>query len=125
MAQGEHAAHEWMYTGDVGKISATGMLSLIGRFNNALIVDGQYFAPEQLEQQLIGLPFVRDVAAISMPFAAGGSELWVTIISDQDLDEAHIRQFLLSYNPRWKVAQIKRVDRIKRNEMGKIVRPCA
>ncbi len=122
LAVGKQAAHDWMYPGDIGKISDDRMLSLIGRFADAIVIDGQYVAPEQLEQVLIGHPGVVDVAVISMPTPNGQTEMWATVISNQMLDETAMQNLLLAKNPRWKLAQIKKVDRIKRNEMGKIVR---
>jgi hypothetical protein len=36
--------------------------------------------------------------------------------------EQAIKEFLLNKNPRWKVSRVKVLDRIRCNDMGKIVR---
>ena len=38
------------------------------------------------------------------------------------VNEQAIKDFLLKKNPRWKVSRVKVLDRIRRNDMGKIVR---
>ena len=38
------------------------------------------------------------------------------------MNEQAIKDFLLKKNPRWKVSRVKVLDRIRRNDMGKIVR---
>ena len=122
IAVGPEAAANWMFPGDIGRISETGMLTLVGRVADAIDVDGAFVSPEQLERELSGYPDLVDVAVVGMPNSGGRMEIWVAAITRGRPDEQAIKDFLLSKNPLWKVARVKFVDRLKRNEMGKLVR---
>jgi acyl-coenzyme A synthetase/AMP-(fatty) acid ligase len=122
LKEGPDAASRWIYTGDIGKLSANGMLSLIGRADDAITIDGQFVTPEQLEQELSGYPDVQDVAVVTMAQPHGQNEFWAAIVGAGKLDEPAIVDFLLSKNPRWRLAQIRFVEKIERNRMGKIMR---
>jgi acyl-coenzyme A synthetase/AMP-(fatty) acid ligase len=75
-----------------------------------------------LERELSGYPDLVDVAVVGIPNSDGRMEIWVAAIARKRPDEQAIKDFLLSKNPLWKVAHVKFVDRLKRNEMGKLVR---
>jgi acyl-CoA synthetase (AMP-forming)/AMP-acid ligase II len=57
-----------------------------------------------------------------MPQSSDHQEIWIGIIAQGQVNEQAIKDFLLKKNPRWKVARVKVLDRIARNDMGKIVR---
>jgi acyl-coenzyme A synthetase/AMP-(fatty) acid ligase len=123
VAIGPQAAAQWMYPGDIGRISETGMLTLIGRTADAIDIGGIFVSPEQLERELSGYPGLIDVAAVGMPAAGGRMEIWVAAIARGERpDPQAIKDFLLSKNPLWKVAHVRFVERLRRNEMGKLVR---
>jgi acyl-coenzyme A synthetase/AMP-(fatty) acid ligase len=122
IAAGVETATRWMYPGDIGRISANGMLTLVGRVADAIDIDGAFVSPEQLERELSGYPDLVDVAVVGIPNSDGRMEIWVAAIARKRPDEQAIKDFLLSKNPLWKVAHVKFVDRLKRNEMGKLVR---
>jgi acyl-coenzyme A synthetase/AMP-(fatty) acid ligase len=98
------------------------MLTLVGRVADAIDIDGAFVSPEQLERELSGYPDLVDVAVVGIPNSDGRMEIWVAAIARKRPDEQAIKDFLLSKNPLWKVAHVKFVDRLKRNEMGKLVR---
>jgi acyl-coenzyme A synthetase/AMP-(fatty) acid ligase len=122
LKEGPEAAKNWMYTGDLARISSDGVLTLIGRSSDAIRTGGAFVSPEQIEQALYGFPGIADVAAVGMPRTGGGEEIWLAVISDKGVDENALRAFLLSKNSLWNVARIKLVSRFRRNDMGKIVR---
>lgn len=122
LKEGPAAAKNWMYPGDLARMSLDGVLTLIGRSADAIRTSSAFVSPEQIEQALFGFPGVTDVAAVGMPRAGGGEEIWLAVISDTGVDQNALRAFLLSKNPLWNVATIKLVPRFRRNDMGKIVR---
>ena len=79
-------------------------------------------SPEQIERELGGYPGLNDAAVIGMPQADGRQQMWLGVTASGAINEQAIKDFLLSKNPRWKIARVKALDRIRRNEMGKIVR---
>jgi acyl-coenzyme A synthetase/AMP-(fatty) acid ligase len=122
LAVGPQAAAQWMYPGDIGKVDKTGMLALVGRVADAIAFEGAFVSPEQIERELGGYPGLNDAAVIGMPQADGRQQMWLGVTTSGAIDEQAIKDFLLSKNPRWKIARVKVLDRIRRNEMGKIVR---
>ncbi len=122
LVEGPEAASRWMYPGDIASISANGMLSLIGRVADAINVGDMFISPEQMERELSGYPGLIDAAVVGMPQASGHQEIWIGVTAHAQVNEQTIKDFLLTKNPRWKVARVKVLDRIRRNDMGKIVR---
>lgn len=111
-----------MYPGDIGSVSANGMLTLVGRVADAINVGDIFISPEQIERELSGYPGLIDVAVVGMPQAKGHQEIWIGVMAQGQVNEQAIKDFLLGKNPRWKVSHVKVLDRIRRNDMGKIVR---
>jgi long-chain acyl-CoA synthetase len=121
LREGPEAANRWMYPGDIASISADGMLTLVGRSADAINIDGTFISPEQIERALSGYPGLIDVAVVGIP-RSGGEEIWIGVMADSAIDEQAIKDFLVSKDPRWKITRVKVLDRIRRNDMGKIVR---
>ena len=111
-----------MYPGDIGSIAPDGMLTLVGRVTDAINVGDVFIAPEQIERELSGYPGLVDMAVVGMPQESGRQEIWIGVMAQGQVDEQAIKDFLLKKNPRWEVARIRVLDRIRRNDMGKIVR---
>ena len=122
LTEGADAANRWMYPGDIGSISPNGMLTLIGRAADAINMGDTFVSPEQIERELSGYPGLVDAAVVGMPQSSGHQEIWIGVVTQGQVNEQAIKDFLLEKNPRWKVARIKVLDRVKRNDMGKIVR---
>jgi acyl-coenzyme A synthetase/AMP-(fatty) acid ligase len=122
LVDGPGAAQDWMYTGDLAKVSADNTLTLIGRSADAISIEGAFVSPEQIEQALFGFPGVLDVAAVGMKQAHGPDQIWLAVVTSSVLDTQALSHFLMEKNARWRVAKISVVPKFKRNEMGKIVR---
>lgn len=122
LAEGADAAKRWMYPGDIGSVSDNGMLTLVGRVADVINMGDAFISPEQLERELSGYPGLVDVAVVGIPQASGHQEIWIGVMAQEQVNEQAIKDFLLKKNPRWKVSRVKVLDRIRRNDMGKIVR---
>ena len=122
LAEGADAAKRWMYPGDIGSISPNGMLSLVGRVADVINTGDTFISPEQIEHELSGYPGLIDVAVVGIPQSSSRQEIWIGVMAQGQVNEQAIKDFLLMKNARWKVARVKVLDRIKRNDMGKIIR---
>jgi long-chain acyl-CoA synthetase len=120
--EGSEAANRWMYPGDIGSIAADDMLTLVGRATDAINFGDIFIAPEQIERELSGYPGLIDMAVVGMPQEGGRQEIWIGVMAEGHVNEQAIKDFLLKKNPRWHVARVRVLDRIRRNDMGKIVR---
>ena len=111
-----------MYPGDIGSLSVNGMLTLVGRVADAINMGDTFISPERMERALSGYPGLIDAAVVGMPQASGQQEIWIGVMAQDQVNEQAIKDFLLKKNQRWKVSRVKVLDRIRRNDMGKIVR---
>jgi acyl-coenzyme A synthetase/AMP-(fatty) acid ligase len=120
--EGADAANRWMYPGDIASLSANGMLTLVGRVADAINMGDTFISPEQMERELSGYPGVIDVAVAGIPQSSGHQEIWIGVVAQAQVNEQAIKDFLLAKNPRWRVSRVKVLNRISRNDMGKIMR---
>jgi acyl-coenzyme A synthetase/AMP-(fatty) acid ligase len=67
LTEGADAANRWMYPGDIGSISANGMLTLVGRVADVINMGDTSISPEQMERELSGYPGLVDAAVVGMP----------------------------------------------------------
>ena len=56
------------------------------------------------------------------PQSSGHQEIWIGVVAQAQVNEQAIKDFLLAKNPRWQVSRVKVLNRISRNDMGKIMR---
>jgi len=57
----------WLHTGDLGRIDATGVVTVVDRLKELIKVDGFQVAPAELEALLIEHPAVADAGVVGCP----------------------------------------------------------
>jgi len=112
------------YSGDLGFVTAEGMLVVTGREKTALNVSGESVAPEIIEDVICSFPGVERAAALTIDDPMGIAVVHALIVAPPGVDEAALRVHCESrlrdlYVP---VAFI-RVDTIPSGGQGKIDRP--
>jgi len=65
-------ADGWFQTGDLGRLDADGFLSITGRKKELIISGGENILPSEIENILIGHPFITECAVIGVPDKARG-----------------------------------------------------
>jgi O-succinylbenzoic acid--CoA ligase len=108
-------------TGDLGSLDASGVLTVHGRVDDAIITGGENVNPEEVEAVLRSLPGVADVAVVGRPDPVYGMVLEALIVGDARPQEvtAQARALL----PAFKVPRRARtVDALPRGESGKLLR---
>jgi acyl-CoA synthetase (AMP-forming)/AMP-acid ligase II len=117
----------WFYPGDIGSLSADGLLLVSGRVSERINAGGVKVAPNVIED-VIGLrPEVADVAAFESINEDGISEIAIAIVPHENVDRSNfnraelrqsIQKQLRERTPkRWII-----VKEIPRTEQGKIDR---
>lgn len=114
----------WFLTGDVGYVDALGELHLVDRAAETIRIAGFTVYPREVEQVLIGHPYVRDAAVIGAPGRAGESVMAVIVAmrgtrpTQSDLDD-----YIAAILPPFKRPGLYvLVERLPRNELGRIDR---
>lgn len=111
----------WLITADLGSISASGQVTILGRADDVFVSGGVNVHPLEVEARLAGYPGVSDVAVTALADPVWGDALVALVVGNADVGSMNdwCRQHLASaLRPR----RIVRVASLPRNAMGKIER---
>ena len=111
----------WFRTGDIGKRSSDGYITLEGRRSDLIISGGFNIYPREIEELLLEQPGVREATVVGAPDRVRGEVPVAYLVAESSLDErellAHLRTQLASFKiPRG----IVRVDSLPRTALGKV-----
>jgi malonyl-CoA/methylmalonyl-CoA synthetase len=111
----------WFRTGDIGRRSADGYITLEGRRSDLIISGGFNIYPREIEELLLEQPGVREAAVVGVPDPVRGEMPVAYLVADASFEEAaalaHLRTQLASFKiPRGVV----RVDSLPRTALGKV-----
>ena len=122
-ASGQAFRDGWFYPGDLGSLTADGLLVISGRQSSVLNLGGEKINPEIVEAVLASFEEGLEAAVLAVDGPSGVEELWAATASAGPLDEDRLRQHCRTklgeaFVPRRFVP----VERLPRNEMGKLDR---
>jgi acyl-CoA synthetase (AMP-forming)/AMP-acid ligase II len=114
----------WFYPGDIGSLTADGILVISGRQTAVLNLGGEKIAPEAIEEVVAAFDAALLAAAALIDTPDGFGQIWVALESRTPVDlkrlDEHCRRALPDmFSPKRFVI----VDRLPRNALGKIERP--
>ncbi|MEV0002670.1 acyl-CoA synthetase [Micromonospora sp. NPDC050980] len=114
-------ADGWFRTGDVATVGPDGWHRIVGRAATDLIKSGGYrIGAGEVEDALLAHPGVREAAVVGIPHPDLGQQVTAYVVGD-GLGEAELidfvaRQLSVHKRPR----QVRLVDALPRNAMGKV-----
>jgi len=109
----------WFYPGDLGHLTADGLLVITGRTTEVLNRGGDKLAPEVIEEVLRMAPAISDAAAFAVP---GTQQIWAAVVSSGALQTEAVLAFCRQHLAGMAPDRLIELDRIPRNDMGKIIR---
>jgi len=113
----------WFYPGDIGRVTAEGVLVISGREKAIIDLGGDKISPDAIEGTLMAFPGVSLAAALGSPNALGIEEVWAAVTSSERLDLEAVRAHCARMLPAAQVpARVVQVAEIPRNAAGKIDR---
>jgi fatty-acyl-CoA synthase len=113
----------WMHTGDLAAMDDDGYVNIVGRSKEMVIRGGENIYPREVEEFLIGLPEVEDVAVFGVPDRKYGEELMacLRLAGGASLEEEDVRAFCRGRIAHFKVPRYVRfVDEFPMTVTGKV-----
>jgi len=113
----------WFYPGDIGAVTADGLLIITGRSKNIIVLGGDKINPEVIESVLLSCPGVVQAVAIGHANALGIEQVWAAVETRAEVDPESIRAHCARrLAPELVPAKVTRVAAMPRNVGGKIDR---
>jgi len=112
----------WFYSGDSGWVTQDRMLVFSGRRTETIKTKSAKIAPHKIDQMVAGYPGIKEAAAFGVAGADDTDEIWLAVVSDRTLDMAALRDFCGEKMGAYAPAHFMQIDKLPRNEGGKILR---
>jgi fatty-acyl-CoA synthase len=112
----------WLRTGDVGRISPDGFLTLTDRAKDVIKSGGEWISSVQLENAVMAHPAVAEAAVIGIPDAKWQERPLVTVVLKlgHQVTVAELRDFLSGQVARWQLPDSWAfVDEVPKTSVGK------
>jgi amino acid adenylation domain-containing protein len=111
------------WTGDLGRLSIDGGISIVGRKDVQVKVRGYRVELGEIENTLVRYEGVRDAIVVARPNARGESDLNAYFTSDRQVEAAELRDFLSAQLPDYMLPlSFTRLDEMPLTPNGKIDR---
>ena len=119
-------ADGWFPTRDAGYIDEDGYLFLSGRADDVIIRGGENMSPGEIEDVLLTVPAIADVAAVGIPSVEWGEAVGVAIVTREGCEQPcqdELKQLIRGRLRSSRVPEkILFVSELPYNEMGKLLR---
>ena len=115
----------WLRTGDIGVVDDDGLLYLVDRAKDLIIVSGFNVFPAEVEDVLAELPGRRGVAVVGVahPHSGEAVKAYVVVAAGQSLNEAQVIEFCADDLARYKCpSNVEFVDELPLGLGGKLLR---
>jgi acyl-coenzyme A synthetase/AMP-(fatty) acid ligase len=109
----------YFYPGDVGRVLSDGILVITGRTDEIINRGGDKAAPELIEEVIRKIPQIVDAAVFAVP---GTTQIWAAVVCNGDLQDEAVLEACRNKLAGMAPTRLFHVDRIPRNDMGKIIR---
>ena len=114
----------WLHTGDVGTLDGAGNLTITDRLKDMYISGGFNVYPAEVEQALMRLEGVNDVAVVGVPDERMGETGKAYVVrGDARLSAEDVIEFAKERLANFKVPrQVEFIDALPRNLGGKVLK---
>ena len=113
----------YMRTGDIAQMSEDGLLSIVDRAKDMIIVSGFNVYPNEIEDVVIGHPDILECAAVAGQGKNGEYVKLFAVSLNSALTEEEVREYCREYLTGYKVPRkVIFVDEMPKSNVGKILR---
>jgi len=95
----------WLFTGDVGKFDAEGMLYITDRIKDIIIRGGENISAVEVEHCAAEHPAVEEAAVFKLPDEELGEAVGMVVYNPEELDEEELRAFMAERLASYKLPQ--------------------
>ncbi len=116
---------DWLHTGDLGRLDEEGYLYFIDRKKDLIKTGGENVYPQEVEAILNQHPSIAEVTVIGLPDSTWGQAVTAVIVPTQgkDVSLEDVKELCKEKIAGYKIPKaIKLVDKIPRNETGKVIK---
>jgi amino acid adenylation domain-containing protein len=115
--------HRWYRTGDRVKWLPGGDIEFLSRFDNQVKIRGFRIELEEIENQLLKYPSIREAVVIDRLNSTGTKYLAAYIVSDLEIESSELRNMLSKHLPEYMIPSFTiRMEKIPLTPNGKIDR---
>lgn len=113
----------WFRTGDLGRLSGDGYLTLEGRLKELINRGGEKIPPREIDEVLLMHPAVFEAIAFGRPDAKWGETVEAAVVVGEPVDPDDLRQHCRAHLAAFKVpSAVHIVDRLPTGATGKVQR---
>lgn len=115
----------WFHTGDLGRVGADGVFTIVDRKKDLIIRGGYNVYPREVEEVLYEHPAVAEAAVVGVPHSELGEEIAaaVTLRPGFDASEDELRRFVSDRLAAYKYPRhVRIVDALPKGPTGKILK---
>ena len=113
---------DWLATGDVGRLDASGRLVIMDRLKDVVLVGGYTVHPAEVEAAIAAHPAVQAVAVVGRPHPFSGEELVAHVVTTL-ADPREIEPFICERLVTYKVPRVwRRCAELPLGPSGKVLR---
>lgn len=116
----------WFFTGDLAKMDEEGYIYLVDRKKDMIISGGENIYPIEVEQVLVRMPNIQEVAVIGIPDMNWGEAVKAYLVlndKEKTVQAEEVRQFCEGKLARFKMPkEIEILDELPRNATGKVLK---
>ena len=124
-ATAEVTTHDGYFkTGDVAVMEKDGYFRIVDRKKDMILVSGFNVFPNEIEEEVAGMPGVMESACVGVPHEATGEAVKLFVVkSDASISEDDVRGFCRETLAGYKVPkQVVFLDELPKSAVGKILR---
>jgi fatty-acyl-CoA synthase len=112
----------WLRTGDVGRISPEGFLTLTDRSKDVIKSGGEWISSVDLENALMGHPAVAEAVVVGIPDEKWGERPLASVVvkDGEDVSVEDLREFLGDKVAKWQLPDAWAfIDEVPKTSVGK------
>lgn len=113
----------WLWTGDMGALDEDGFVTMHDRSKDMIISGGSNIYPREVEEVLLELPTVSEVAVVGQKHDEWGEVVVAFVVAADDISEKDLDQHCIENIARFKRPKAYRfVNELPKNNYGKVLK---